>query len=100
MSDDKQGQNPEEAHESWMKSGKWAGMTIGELVSTIIDGGDSDYAFVRVTKQSESDTRGEFSLHLEIHLIPNGYVMEHAADIGCTLFHTRLIYGLQKGLVK
>jgi hypothetical protein len=101
MSEDVQELTAEEKHESWLESGKWAGMTLGELVSNMIDGGGGDdVPFVRVTEQTERNDQGEYIMQMEIRLVPNGQVIEEAAKIGCNLFHNRLIEAINKGLVK
>jgi hypothetical protein len=86
---------------SWMDNGEWVAMTLGELISLMIDGGGSDIVFVRVTGQTPVQEGGNFQLFLETHLVPNGEVLKHAEEIGCKKFDKRrLIPMIEKGVVK
>lgn len=83
----------------WQSDGIWAATTLGEFTSLLIDGGN-DQVFMRVVEIGPNDEKGNFTLKLEVHLVPNGHVLEHAAAIGCQEFNTRLIAAIERGLVK
>ena len=91
----------EKTAKSWMDSGEWAGMTMGEFISLLVDGGNTDSVFVRITGKTPTNTEGNYQQYLEVHLVPNGEVLQHAEAIGCKKFDTRrLIPAIERGLVK
>lgn len=91
----------EPKQQSWMDSGEWAAMTMGAFLQLLVDGGTTDVVFVRVTGAGEPNENGEFKMMLDVHVVPNGQVLEHAGAIGCTKFNVQyLVPLLEKGIIK
>ena len=73
-------------------------MTLGEFIALIVDCGPAPMVKFRVVHDEPPDEDGEFIRHIEITLVPNGYVREYASD--CHRIHKVLQAMLDAGLVK
>lgn len=91
----------EKTPKPWFENGAWAGMTLGELIRLLVDGGPTDIALVRVKGKTRLlDAAGAFRLTLEIELVPNGYVVDRMYELQVDLTHSDLDELIHKGVIK
>ncbi|MDD5367880.1 MAG: hypothetical protein PHQ40_02245 [Anaerolineaceae bacterium] len=87
--------------QDWFKSGGiWAGMTLGEFVRLLVDGGPTDVVLARVKDKSEIGKDGAFRLSLEVELVPNGHVEERMVELVVTVAHQDLQAMINKGVIR
>ena len=55
-------------------------MTLGEFIALIVDSGPDPMVKFRVVNDEPPDEDGKFVRHIEISLVPDGYVRERASD--------------------
>jgi len=72
-------------------------MTLGEFIALIVDCGLDPMVKFRVTHDEPADKDGKFVRHMEISLVPDGYVREYAG--GCDRIHKVLKAMIGAGLV-
>ena len=72
-------------------------MTLGEFIALIVDCGPDPMVKFRVVNDEPPDEDGKFVRHIEISLVPDGYVRERAGD--CDRIHKVLKAMLDAGLV-
>jgi len=85
-------------HECSYDDGNWYASTLGYFVSLLIDAGQDPAVCFRVVGDSESDDDGKFIRHVEILMLPDGYVNENI--LGCRGVHKTLRALLEAGVVK
>jgi len=78
--------------------GHWYASTLGHFISLLVDAGQNPAVCFRVVDDSESDADGKFVRHIELLMLPDGYVAE-GVD-GCHGVHKTLMHLLEAGVVR
>lgn len=79
--------------------GNWHAMTLGELISIMVDSGGDPAVLMRVAKD-EPSKNGAFIRHLEITMIPQGRVSEVMRRVQPASVHKVLVALMEKDIVK
>lgn len=85
-------------HEHSYDDGNWYASTLGHFVGLLIDAGQDPAVCFRVVKDSESDDDGKFIRHIEVLMLPDGYVSE--GILGCRGVHKTLTALLEAGVIE
>ncbi|MCL4561932.1 MAG: hypothetical protein M1281_15155 [Chloroflexi bacterium] len=90
----------EQTPQVWFENGEWTGMTLGEFIRLMVDGGLTDVVLVRVQNKTPAlDKNGAFRLTLELELVPNGYVVERMYEKGIELTQDNLSTMIRHGII-
>ena len=80
-------------------NGSWHAMTLGQLISIMVDSGSDPAVLMRVAND-EPVIDGSFIRHLEVIMIPNGRVVETINGNVTETVHKVLMKLIESGLVK
>ena len=78
--------------------GNWYASTLGHFIGLLVDAGQDPAVCFRVAADSDPDDDGQFIRHIEVLMLPDGYVGE--GILGCHGVHKTLKALLEAGVVK
>jgi hypothetical protein len=91
------GKKAEMEVEAKYDDGQWYTVTLGHFIGLLVDAGQDVAVKFRVLGDSEPNEGGAFVRHMEMFLLPNGYVVGAAQG---DRVHKTLMALIEKGLVK
>ena len=78
--------------------GKWTAMTMGHLLSLLVDAGQDPAVIMRVIEDTPvSDTK--FVRKIEIIMIPNGSIIDILVENNVDRIHKTLLALLENGVI-
>lgn len=59
--------------------GNWYASTLGHFIGLLVDAGQDPAVCFRVVSETMPDDKGTFIRRIELVMLPDGYVREHAS---------------------
>jgi len=84
--------------EHYYDDGSWYASSLGHFISLLVDAGRDPAVCFRIVANSEPDKEGKFIRHIELFMLPDGYVQAGIKE--CVSVHKTLQMFLKAGVVK